>query len=369
MVTKVFDNTSNVLEIPKSVLPEGGLPLSHHFQSTPHDNLIELAGRICYDSCKSEKTRSSADYHKHINDVAHTSVQRHCNFTVEVKYDGPYLMDHHSLVALSCLNRPGVWVGLRENSIRVTANVCSILEWDKWHNSLVHPNLQVGLGNLIRELVRPKVPMAFASSPVIASENFVGELVEPLFPEEKWYSFHISSVSRGLTHELVRHGWHTEKSQRSTRYVDESESEWIWHPLIDRFVNCKSYIGFMPNQKDPYSLIEIQSLCQSAYTNLTNQLQTELTNLEIDKFTARKQARGAARGILGNALSTELIWSTSLDGVAEMINQRGNSGADAEIRLLSNEIFEIMKENLAAAGYNYAVTDSPDGIGKVITPV
>jgi thymidylate synthase (FAD) len=51
--------------------------------------------------------------------------------------------------------------------------------------------------------------------------------------EHAQYSFFISGVSRGLTHELVRHRVGVAISQRSTRYVDESDSEWIRHPLFE----------------------------------------------------------------------------------------------------------------------------------------
>ncbi len=370
MVIKVFDNVSNKLEIPKLVLPDNGIPFNHHYKSTPYDNLIELAGRVCYDSSKSEKTRSSPDYHKHINDVGHGSVQEHCNFTIQFNYDGPGLNDFITLLLVSCSNRPGVWVSGLDNKVRITANVRSIIEWDQWNNNLLHPDQQNEVGYAIREVVRSKIPFAMSAVPVRPSTAYVVNLIDPHFPEEKWYSFHISGVSRALTHELVRHKYHTAISQRSTRYVDESDSEWVWHPLIQEFGSCDIYDKIQG--EDSTLLGRLNSLsndCKFLYRDVVSFLENKLIDRGIDKFTAKKQSRGSARGILGNSLSTELIWSASLDQVAEVIRQRGNGAADAEIRVFANNLFDIMSEDLAAAGYNYVVSDSPDGIGKVVTPV
>ena len=47
------------------------------------------------------------------------------------------------------------------------------------------------------------------------------------------YGFVISGISRSLTHELVRHRAGFAYSQRSQRYVDESESAFITPPALN----------------------------------------------------------------------------------------------------------------------------------------
>lgn len=349
----------NELKIPKEVLPESGVPFGHHFQSTPQDNLIELAGRICYDSCKSEKTRSSADYHKHINEVGHGSVQEHCNLTFETEYP-------LESVLIACVNRPGVWIDRNQNSaaIRITTNMRAIKEWPLWRSRLA----QFGSGFIgwdIQTKAKKYAPLTLAD---ITSHNLSASIiaVKPIFPEEIWLSFYISEVSRGLSHEWVRHKYQTAISQRSTRYVDESESNWVWHPLILKYQ--KKIENSLHNWAcyDKWVLETLSqniNAAQGYYETMVSVIERELVSEGVDKFTARKQARGAARGVLGNALSTEMIWSGSLAQIIRIIKQRATEAADAEIRLLANELYEIVQPLYPQYFVGCTTKPCPDGIG------
>jgi hypothetical protein len=123
----VYSNAEpTVLHIPKRVLPDSGIPYEHHFKGTPQDNLIELAGRVCYESAKSPSTRGSEAYHQHINEVNHGSVQEHVNFIVPIKVEQ----------VVHFINRPGTWVTFDDanSSWRVAINARAVKEWDKWSN-------------------------------------------------------------------------------------------------------------------------------------------------------------------------------------------------------------------------------------------
>jgi len=127
-------------------------------------------------------------------------------------------------------------------------------------------------------------------------------------------SFHISGISRGCSHELVRHRVGVAISQRSTRYVDESESEWCWHPaLLKIWIQEEGVAAF-------------QQQARALYRGLVEKLEPKV---------GRKQARGAARGVLGNALSTELVYTCNLRALRHIIALRATDAADAEIRLLA----------------------------------
>lgn len=170
--------------------------------------------------------------------------------------------------------------------------------------------------------------------------------------EHATITFHIADVSRGLTHELVRHRAGVAISQRSTRYVDESESEWVLHPLMD-LVDDDTI-------EDVAKYIEIG---QSLYRRTVDQIQDKLVEAGAPKATARKQARGAARGLLGNALSTELTWTVNLRALRHFIEMRATRFADAEIRLLANVLYEKALEVCPAYFRDYGRCDCPDGIG------
>lgn len=322
--TLIYDNAKpDTLHVPA----EMGTPLPHQLQGSPLDRLTELAGRVCYSSLGSPGSRSSADYHAHIREVRHLSVYRHAAITVEVSDDYSPLV---------FLNRPCVWVTRNDDSDawRVTLNLQHVLEWDAWTH--FEPNDAEIVGDAIRQVAGGLAPLAAPAPPVGmptgAILDGVAWRVDPAEPDERWLSFYVHGVSRGLTHELVRHGAYCAPSQRSTRYCDESESAWVWHPAIVRrfFTGDASGDVDVSNLLMPERLERLQGSCRSAYADIVE----SLTRGGVD----RKAARGAARGVLGNALATELVFSASLAQWRRIVAQRNSPHADEEIRNLAAEI-------------------------------
>lgn len=173
--------------------------------------------------------------------------------------------------------------------------------------------------------------------------------------EHPSYSFFVSEVSRGETHEHVRHRIGVAISQRSTRYVDESSSPWMKHPL------------FVAEAGTPLDEAwnKAQVHCQAVYDQAVTELQGKLLAKGIDKFTARKQARGAARGILGNALATEMIWSANAHALLHFFDMRAAAPADAEIRAVAVAMLRIMQEELPVYFKDYKILPAPDGLGEI----
>lgn len=191
-----------------------------------------------------------------------------------------------------------------------------------------------------------------------SSENYHRHLLEVghgSVLEHASISFFISGVSRGLTHELVRHRVGVAISQRSTRYCDESESEWAWHPLI------RKYLAGNPPLAERVD--DLTQAARIAYDDLVRFLQRELEASGVDKLAARKQARGAARGALGNALATELIMTFNLRALRGVLEQRCSEFADAEIRLLFCEIYKLAKAECPEFFSDYEEVPCSDGLG------
>jgi thymidylate synthase (FAD) len=156
--------------------------------------------------------------------------------------------------------------------------------------------------------------------------------------EHGFYSFFITDASRGWSHEHVRHRVGIAISQRSTRYVDETQTPWIRHPLLVQYLDATND-GSLEAAWD-MAIVE----CRDAYEKIVERLEGYLIARGTDKLTARKQARGAARGILGNALMTEMVWSANVRMLRTVIDQRANPAADAEIRGVAIDILRIMAE-------------------------
>jgi thymidylate synthase (FAD) len=113
----------------------------------------------------------------------------------------------------------------------------------------------------------------------------------------------------------------------------------------------------------------VEEEAKEVYVATVKSLQEQLILSGTDKFTARKQARGAARGILGNALMTELIFSASLDQWKWMLKLRANKHADAEIRVVFNEVFELLNEKFPDRFMGWTKDKCPDGIGyELVAP-
>lgn len=86
-----------------------------------------------------------------------------------------------------------------------------------------------------------------------------------------------------------------------------------------------------------------------------------------DAGTARKQARGAARGLLPSCLETAMVWTANLRALRHVIEQRCHPAADWEIRRLAYRIFLAARGVCPEAFADYEEQDAPDGFGKVLT--
>ena len=379
-----------------SIPPQMGTPNNSQMFGTVAEQLGELAGRICYDSLGkgrpsfTEEVVTGVDrhtgeqllktvqgYHDHILETKNLSVHEHFNATIRIPFGIDVVDDNRKmLVAMHMLNRPGVFTGVGVNpagirSLRVTLNARCVLEWDAWSRSMYgYRDDQFMLDHQIEYILRlhfheiaPHVVSTIEAPCDLWPELINAELDIPIHDEERWVSMYMSG-SRGFSHELVRHGDRSAISQRSTRYVDESESDWVTHPLESAFIDQ------MPSD-DARDWVEAGGLgvigpSQIHYKYCVSSLEPWLISRGVDKATARKQSRGAARGYLGNALFTELVFSASVAQWKRMIQQRASPFADAEIReCFCKAIKELKESRYADCFEEYRLVDSPDGIGQI----
>ncbi len=358
----VWDGTDEV-RIPSEL----GVPAPNQMQGTAFERLSELSGKCCYDSLG--KGRGSDEYHQHIKEVKHLSVYGHAAATIEFR-------DVGDTALLAYLNRPGVWVNVSEDgkSHRVTLNPRALMDWDYWSGLytnraqklmalLIEGHLLYHFGKLCPMIVKGEALSAYA----ISETEKISRVVEPETDEEKWISLFLSG-SRGFSHEHVRHGKRTEISQRSTRYVSENESPWIQHPLIQEYVQDQLKHDDAVRQLALRRVDETDQLISDArkvYGSWVETLQPWLVQRGADKTTARKQARGAARGYLGNALQTEMIFSASAEQWKRILRQRLSDPADAEIRAVMAEALpELRKSRYGDSFKNFKLVQAKDGIGQ-----
>ncbi|MCX7969564.1 MAG: FAD-dependent thymidylate synthase, partial [Armatimonadetes bacterium] len=118
----------------------------------------------------------------------------------------------------------------------------------------------------------------------------------------------------GPHHNFVANGIVTHNSQRSTRYVDESEGNFIVPDCI---------------AEDPEAMRifeEAVSKAQEAYRKLYELLREKFTDVE-DKTLRRKLARQAARMVLPNATETALVMTGNFRAWRHFIRMRASRHA------------------------------------------
>jgi len=387
----VWDGTDEV-RIPE----EAGEPREDQMQGTAPERIGEVSGRACYDSMGKNGSRSSADYHPHITGVGHGSVYGHWHgvFEFAAKHI-PVEMRFAILRAL--VNRPGVYINLRNpDVVRFTTNFRTIMDWGKWtleaqkksyydqdaalaaralHIALCDQGLNLApqIMNALSRVGRVAEGMVWQSDNGLLDLVSSVRTVEPEDDFERWVSIYMEG-SRGLTHEEVRHGYMTGISQRSTRFCDENESPWITHPLLQEYL-VDPGVPLEEREEVRLRIAETEMLGKKVYGTVVEKLQPWCARKipETDKFrktTARKQARGAGRGYLGNALKTLGIFSASAYEWNWKETQRAANSADGEIRCeYSMEVLpELIKSRYAKTDFAHLRTEpAGDGVGLVLS--
>ena len=180
--------------------------------------------------------------------------------------------------------------------------------------------------------------------------------------EHAYLTFYIEGISRGLTHELVRHRVGVAYSQRSTRYVDESDSPWIHHPLIKRYLmDCDTVDAAVLE----VAIEEAMGAGRAAYNLVVKKLEKWLKDEGCNAAAARKQARGAARGYLGNSLETAIVFTTNIRTLRNcIVEKRLQEAADGEIREMAALCLYEASKYCGAYTADYQLSECADGIGK-----
>lgn len=159
------------------------------------------------------------------------------------------------------------------------------------------------------------------------------------------FSFEISGISRDLSLELNRHSVGGTRSQRSSRYVDESGFSLPEHPLLSLYYDDDSV---PKTEKEDVAAFILAAKVQAdrAY---------ELTFGALSAYAKRigvhgheKQARAAAARILPGGRETAGVWTFNVLALRWIIAQRTSKFADAEIAELGVRIAEAVGPHVPA---------------------
>lgn len=166
--------------------------------------------------------------------------------------------------------------------------------------------------------------------------------------EHVQWSFIIKG-SRIWSHEHVRHRIGVAISQRSQRYVKESEAKFMIRPEIAK--NNEAEKIFKENIEHD----------QKAYDKLIELLSEDIKK-EIPDSTLRvKTVRSSARSIMPNATETYIFWSANARALRHYIDLRANRHADWEIREAAIQILKIMQIEAPNIFADYEIKKTAEG--------
>ena len=174
------------------------------------------------------------------------------------------------------------------------------------------------------------------------------------------YGFVFTGVSRSLTHELVRHRAGFAYSQRSQRYVDETNAAFVLPPALARKVDG--------SEEAVRVFREALDGATASYSKLADALATVLQREKFSSATDhRKAVRQAARAVLPNATETKIFATANVRAWRHFIEMRASPFADWEIRRLALNVLEILQREAPLLFGDFSVEELPDGT-RIATP-
>lgn len=192
--------------------------------------------------------------------------------------------------------------------------------------------------------------------------------------EHAMFNFTVTDCSRVLTHELVRHRAGTAFSQTSGRYVRgdtigfvfdpilkpiESQGHAILSALEDCYRHMCNRMGLngVAGIRDSLTVSVPVTDDQGRVSHITQASPTDAevaefinvtlhkTTQELDNlpFSYKKKVTSALRRYLPNGQSNEIGFSLNVRAVRHFIMLRTAAGAEWEIRLVANQMYDLIK--------------------------
>lgn len=158
-------------------------------------------------------------------------------------------------------------------------------------------------------------------------------------------NFIATDCSRVFTHELVRHRVGTAYSQTSGRYVAIDNIDFIVDPLLIEDVDCDRAI------QD--HLLATEKLAKFLRDKLIK---------DGDPFDKKKKITSAIRRIAPNGQSNEIGFSMNIRTLRQTLVARTSPHAEWEIRLIFNQIGDIVESKWPLILYGLNKTDTKDGL-------
>ena len=160
--------------------------------------------------------------------------------------------------------------------------------------------------------------------------------------EHCWLNFVTTDCSRVFTHELVRHRVGTAFSQTSGRYCAIDQIDIVVPPELEKAKGI------------------VESFAKvAAFT--CKELRDTLIEPDMD-FATKKKITSAIRRLAPNGQTNEIGWSCNIRSLRHMIELRTSRHAEWEIRVVFNDVANIILERFPLMLYGHEKVDTGDGL-------
>lgn len=158
-------------------------------------------------------------------------------------------------------------------------------------------------------------------------------------------NFVVKDCSRVYTHEMVRHRVGSAYSQTSGRYVRTDKLKVVIDPILE----------------PAYDLVEeARDFLEKWYKRVEERL--DIANEK--SFARKKKLTSAMRRMLPNGQANELGFSLNLRSLRHLIELRTSIHAEWEIRLIFNQVYDLVKEKYPAILADASV-ELIDGLNQI----
>ena len=166
-------------------------------------------------------------------------------------------------------------------------------------------------------------------------------------------TFYLTGVSRGLSHELIRH-----------RHLSVSELSQRHQPAED--VVVPPAIASDPELRELF--LTATTAARETYATVLAALEAKLESAPAGTLN-RKQARQAARSVLTHATPTTLVVTGNLRAWRHFVGMRASDAADTEIRALAVTVLRELQQVAPHAFADFRVSQLPDGSETAASPL
>lgn len=165
------------------------------------------------------------------------------------------------------------------------------------------------------------------------------------------WTFLLTGVSRGFSHQLVRHRVGFSFSQLSQQYHDETEAQFVEPSAVAVCAKArKAWNKSISLSKKAYDQI-LRSLASLEYSVAPS----------ADKREIMRALRSAARSVLPNATETKIVVTANARALRYFFRIRGSIPGDEEMRTVAAALLKEVRPEAPSIFFDFQIRKLDDG--------